>query len=79
MTAMNSVRKFNMLLSASAHKEIEEIAADNGVTLAEVVRLGIGLVKLAMDAERNGYRLMTVNANNEAVMEIKMPKKEGAR
>ncbi len=79
MTAMNSVRKFNMLLSASAHKEIGAIAADNGVSLAEVVRLGIGLVKLAMEAERSGFRLMTVNADNEAVMEIKMPKKEGVR
>lgn len=74
-----AIRKFNILLSDTAHREIEEIAADNGVTLTEVVRLGIGLVKLAMDAERNGYRLMTVNADNEAVMEIKMPKKEGAK
>lgn len=79
MTATNSARRLDMLLSETAYRELEAIAEENGVLITEVVRLGIGLVKLAMDAQRNGYRLMTVNADNEAVMEIKMPKKEGAR
>jgi hypothetical protein len=41
--------------------------------MTELVRLGLGLVKIALEAERNGQRLIVTTAEGQAIKEIVLP------
>ena len=41
--------------------------------MTELVRLGLGLVKIAIEAERRGHRLIVTTAEGDPVKEIVLP------
>ena len=41
--------------------------------MTELVRLGLGLARLAVEAEEKGHRLVVVNAEGQPLKEIVLP------
>lgn len=66
-------KRVNFVLSEKAHSELLSLSKDTMRTMTELVRLGLGLVKIAIEAERNGNRLIVTKANGEPVKEIVLP------
>lgn len=61
-------------MSESAHTELATLASDLGINVFEAIRQGIGLMKLVVDAKRQGQRVMVVGKDDVAVMEIAIQK-----
>ena len=66
-------KRVNFVLSERAYSELASLAKETRRTMTELVRLGLGLVKLAIDAQSNGHRLVVTNAAGEPVKEIVLP------
>jgi hypothetical protein len=41
--------------------------------MTEIVRLGVGLAKIALEAENQGNRLLIANSSGEPIKEIVLP------
>jgi len=41
--------------------------------MTELVRVGLGLVKLALEAERKGHRLVVTTSDGQPIKEIVLP------
>ena len=72
-TADVAVRRLNFILSEPAYHELQDLSRQSRRSMTEIVRYGIGLVKLAAEAHRNKHRLMIVDEDNKAVKEIVIP------
>jgi hypothetical protein len=68
-----TARRLNFVLSEAAFKELQTLAKLSRHSMTEVVRYGIGIMKIALQAHRQGHRLMIVDETNKAVREIVLP------
>lgn len=70
---MNSVRKVRLTVDCTpeAYKLVARLASLNDVSMADVLRRGIALMKVAADAQRKDRRLAVVDHNDQLVSEIK--------
>lgn len=67
------VKRLNFILSDPAYRELQQLASANHQSMTEVVRYGIGIMKIATEARHNKHKLMVVDQSNKAVKEIVMP------
>jgi hypothetical protein len=70
--ATNS-RRLNLILSESARRDLDTIAAKTQRSLTEVVRLGLGLVRLAVDEAESGNRLVVMSKDGKTIKEVILP------
>ena len=68
-----SVKRLSFILSESAFSELQALADQSQKSMTELVRYGIGLMRVAEDAKRQKLRLMVVDSDNKAVREIVIP------
>jgi hypothetical protein len=66
-------KRVNFVLSEKAHSELVGLAKETRRTMTELVRLGLGLARVAIEAQRNGNRLVVTNAAGDAIKEIILP------
>lgn len=72
-------KRLNLILSERAYEDLATIAAENRRSMTEIVRVGLGLVRYALEAERNGHRLIVArnskngNESVEAIKELVLP------
>lgn len=66
-------KRLNLNLSDRAYDELSTIAREGRRSMTEVVRLGIGLVRLALEAQRKGQTLAVVTREGQAIREIVLP------
>ena len=66
-------RRLSLNLSEKAHSELLALSKETRRSMTEIVRLGIGLVKLAMEAERRGERLIITAPDGHPRKEIVLP------
>jgi hypothetical protein len=66
-------RRVNFVLSERAHTDLVGLSKDSMRSMTELVRLGLGLVKLAWEAQQNGNRLVVTTADGRPVKEIVLP------
>ena len=66
-------KRVNFILSERAHSELVNLSRGTMRSMTELIRLGLGLVKLALEAERNGQRLIVTTAEGQPVKEIVLP------
>ena len=57
-----AMRRLNLNLTESLYEEISQLADSEGRTMTEVVRIGLGLARLAIDEQRKGGQLAVVDA-----------------
>ena len=56
------MRRLNLNLTESLYEEISQLADSEGRTMTEVVRIGLGLARLAIDEQQKGGQLAVVDA-----------------
>lgn len=66
-------RRVNFVLSERAHTDLVGLSKDSMRSMTELVRLGLGLVKLALEAQHNGNKLVVTTADGRPVKEIVLP------
>lgn len=66
-------RKINFNVSERAYSELQNIAKRWHKSMTEVVRLGVGLAKIALEAEEKGHRLVVTTAEGDPIKEIVLP------
>ena len=76
MAATTSVltgKRVNFVLSERAHADLVNLARDTKRSMTEILRLGIGLARVALEAERKGQRLIITTAEGDPVKELVLP------
>jgi len=66
-------KRLNISLSERAYSDLSKASQDTRRSLTEVVRLGIGLVRIALETEREGNRLIVATPDGKALKEIVLP------
>jgi hypothetical protein len=66
-------KRVNFFLSEKAHSELAVMSKRTGRSMTELVRLGLGLVKVALEAEQNGHKLIVTSAEGTPLKEIVLP------
>ena len=73
LTRQATGKRVNFILSERAYSDLAALAKETKRTMTELVRLGLGLVKIATEAERNGHRLVITDSSGRAIKEIVLP------
>lgn len=66
-------KKVNFVLSERAYTDLVNLSKETMRSMTELVRLGLGLVKIVIEAERRGQRLIVTTADGEPIKEIVLP------
>ena len=72
-TAAPQPRRLNFVLNQKAYDDLCGMSGTNRRSMTELVRIGLTLVKHALEAEQNGQRLVVANGAGETVKEIVLP------
>lgn len=67
-------KRLNVNLPEPVFGELEEIADQSGRSLTEVVRLALGLLAHATDAQRAGHKLAVVDSRGRLLKELVLAK-----
>jgi hypothetical protein len=66
-------RRVNFVLSENAHTDLVSLSKNSMRSMTELVRLGLGLVKVALEAQQNGNKLIVTTADGQPLKEIVLP------
>lgn len=66
-------KRVNFILSDRAYSDLTTLSESTHRSMTEVVRLGLGLVKIALEAARNGHRLVVTTPEGQPLKEIVLP------
>jgi hypothetical protein len=66
-------KRVNFVLSEKAHSDLIILADSTHRSMTDVVRLGLGLVKIALEAAKNGQRLVVTGPEGQPIKEIVLP------
>jgi hypothetical protein len=66
-------KRVNFVLSEKAHSELALMARRTRRSMTELVRLGLGLLKIALEAQQNGHKLVVTTAEGNPLKEIVLP------
>ena len=67
------VKRVNFVLSERAYSELQSLSKGMNRSMTELIRLGLGLVKIALDAANNGNRIVVTTSDGQPVKEIVIP------
>jgi hypothetical protein len=73
ITSPSTGKRVNFILSEKSHSDLAALAESTHRSMTDVVRLGLGLVKIALEANRNGQRLVVTSAEGQPLKEIVLP------
>lgn len=66
-------KKMNFNVSARAYEELAELARQTQRSMTEIIRLGISLAKIAIEAERSGQKLIVTTSEGKPLKELVLP------
>jgi hypothetical protein len=66
-------KRVNFVLSGKAYSDLALMSKRTGRSMTELVRLALGLVKIALEAEQNGHKLIVTTADGTPSKEIVLP------
>ena len=66
-------KRVNFILSEKAYSELAAMSKRTGRSMTELVRLGLGLVKVALEAELEGHKLIVTTTQGNPLKEIVLP------
>jgi hypothetical protein len=67
-------KRLNINLPLAVFNELAELARDSNRSITEVVRISLGLLAAAFDAEGQGHKLAIVQSDGRPIKEIVLPK-----
>jgi len=66
-------KRLNFILSGRAHADLVEWSKETNRSMTDIIRLGLGLARLALEAERKGNRLVVTTSEGDPIKEIVLP------
>lgn len=66
-------KRLNFIVSERAHADLTTLSESTHRSMTEIIRLGVGLAKIALEAERKGQKLVVANSDGEPIREIVIP------
>jgi hypothetical protein len=67
-------RRVNLIISDAAYTDLKQLSAEDKRTMTEIVRLGVGLYKVARKTEAEGRRLIVASADGNPICDILIPR-----
>lgn len=64
------MKRVSIYLTIEAHTELAGLAKRHKHTITAIVRLGVGLYKLALEARANGHCIAVMDKDENVVKEI---------
>jgi hypothetical protein len=66
-------KKINFNVSTRAYDELADLARQTKRSMTEIIRLGISLAKIAIEAERAGHKLVVTKSDGTPLKELVLP------
>jgi hypothetical protein len=66
-------KRLNFVLSEKAHSELTTMARRTRRSMTELIRLALGLLKIALEAQQNGHKVIVTSADGQPLKEIVLP------
>lgn len=66
-------KKVNFNVSTRAYEELGELARLTKRSMTEIIRLGISLAKIAIEAEQQGHKLVVTTSDGKPLKELVLP------
>ena len=67
-------KRLSLNLSDAVYDELTQLAAQRQSSMTEIVRLALGLVRIAISESEKGNKLVITSANGDALKEIVLPR-----
>lgn len=71
--AVPRTKRLSFNLSTGTFEELKRMSNDMGTSMKEVLRLALGLVRIAVDEAKRGNKLVIVGQGGEQLREIVLP------
>ena len=71
--AEKTEKRLNLILSAGVYSDLSKMARERRTTMTEVVRLALGLIKVAIAEIKQGHKLVVVREDGEVLKELVLP------
>ena len=66
-------RRLSLILSSSVFDDLNTMAKARRTTMTEIVRLALGLIKIALKESKDGHKLVVTKASGEVLKELVLP------
>jgi hypothetical protein len=73
MIPLVGTKRLNINLSERAHAELQSLGSETHRSMTELIRLSVGLLKIALEASRDGNKLVITTRDGHALKEIVLP------
>src|SRR5260370_19092227 len=73
VVATGAVRRLNLNLSEEVYAELSKLARERRSSMTEIIRLAIGLVKVALIEAKKGNKLIVTTAEGESLKKLVLP------
>ena len=71
--AAPGTRRLNLNLTPQAADDLETIVRKSGKSMTEIIRLGLGLAKLATEVTENKQKLVIADSSGKPIKEVLIP------
>lgn len=66
-------KRVSVILTEEAFNELQRVSTQTRRSMTEIFRLGLGVVRLALDEQQRGNKLVIADNNNKPLREIVLP------
>jgi hypothetical protein len=70
----SSIKRLNIAMSERAYSELLQASKETRRSMTELVRLALGIVKILLEVEQKGEKLLIATSEGHAVREILLPR-----
>jgi hypothetical protein len=67
------MKRMSFLISAAAHRELIRLSRDFNETMTGLIRIGLALARIALEARRCGERIVVVGPDGTPRKELVLP------
>jgi len=79
MEAQYGGMTLNINLSPEAYDELQQLSNGSGCSTTEIIRLGMGFVRLAIEAAANGDKIVLCQSDGRPLKELILPRTSNQR
>lgn len=65
-----NIKRLNLNVTGKAHAELLELSKKTNRSMSEIIRLGVGLAKIALEQKDKGNSIMVTNSKGDPIKEI---------
>ena len=69
----SGVRRLNHIVTEKLYQQVSELSRETRLDITDIVRLGLGLVMVAIRESQQGNKIIVANAENKIIKELILP------